>query len=209
MAKEPTSSPSGQDAGKQSETETLKAENATLQGKLSTQGQDLAKAQGQIEAMQPFVQFGRTPAAQPAQQAPTYDPDNPDEVRQHEINSAVSASEARSNAKFQSLEFISDNPDLKPHSDMVAANLRKTDSSLPMSTRLSQAGELTRQAIKTIQDAAVANHTTAQEASEKVAAAAQAGAGAHDAAPEADAENTETDIQYAERRKTESNALNL
>jgi hypothetical protein len=129
-----------------------------VQAQLTQLQQDNARLRGQLEALEPYVQFGTPaqPAQTPDQQVPDEDLD-PEERAQRDakrLRDAVNSVAQQSNERYGKLEerlFFAENPDLKDHRDIVLVQFQRTSSRLSVEERLAQAAQNTREYIKGIE----------------------------------------------------------
>jgi len=123
-----------------------------LEAKLSEQGQQLARVQEELELMRPYVSF----EGPNSPQSQSYDPDDPAQVLQHNLQAEISKIQSSTDAKLKALEFLGDNPYLKEHRDELAYVLaNRTDKRKAIDARLKDAGKIVRDRIEAIKRTAL------------------------------------------------------
>lgn len=208
MSDEQTASPADNSAAQQTpDTAALEAQNKELMAQVTQQGQKLAQVSGELEMMRPYVNFGEQ--QQQAQAEPDYDPDDPEQVLDHKLQLAIGKVESKAQSAIKAVEFLSDNPDLKPYRDRVAYVFgNKTNARKPIDARLADAAKLVREEIKAIEEKAIANHTAAQKSKAAEAAKAQGVMGGHGTSEPSESEKAgETNEEYLAARQKQQASL--
>lgn len=207
MSKDTNASPADKSAAQQTpDTTALEAQNKELQTKLTQQGQQLSQLEGEMELMRPYVKFDG-----PEQRTqPDYDPNDPDQVFDYKLRTEISKVETKAQAAIKALEFLGDNPDLKPHRDRVAYILaNKTDRRKPIDVRLADAGRIVREEIQKIKNEALAEKEAGEKDKAKEAAQAQGVMTGHQTPESDESKETggETKEEYFASRQQEQNAI--
>lgn len=188
------------------DSKALEAANKALEAQVTQQGQKLAQLEGELQMMSPYVNF---PTSQePAAEAPAYDPNDPEEFFDYKLKTEIGKVQSQAQASLKAVEFLSDNPDLKPHRERLAFVFgKKTDSRKSVDARLADAAKAVRAEIKTIEDRAVARQTEADKAKAKAKAQAEGVITGHQGASE---EGDEEDkvmsmAEYSTMRQEQAN----
>ena len=197
MSEQEKASPAGTQQGAEQQTDNnLEATVKQLQAQVTRMGQENAKLQGQIEALTPYVQFGSEETASQPTKEPQIDENDPDAMMEH-VRSTVDDLRVTTESKLTALEFMVENPDLKPHVDLVMTVLKSsTNPRKPMSARMKDAAEIVRKRLDSIRQEAI-KEAEAQK-KDKDAEAAAASAARSGTKPPTDSEKTDEGLSLEE-----------
>jgi hypothetical protein len=161
-------------------SDDTQAPSADRQAVITQLQQENARLKGQLEALEPYVQFGApAPSARAGGPVPEEEltPEEKAERDAERLRAAVQEVAQQSNQRYGKLEerlFFAENPDLKEHRDLVLVHFQRTSPRQSIEDRLAEAAKNTRAYLKGI-EAKVEARITAEAKKTRAAAAATDG----------------------------------
>ena len=187
---------SGADTGAADQNTDLQSQD--VQARLTQTEQENARLRSELEALQPYVQFGSDDVGTEADADPV-------QKLQAEVDAA--RNEVRqTKAELVTENFFSQNEDLRQYEDIVLTKFQKTDAKKSIKDRLADAAQQTRDLLKGEREAAIAAQKQASEAKTKAEAATggvmEGGATAPASSDQEDS-GWESNDDYAAQRRRE------